>query len=104
MRGITPTRLTSRHNSTIIWTPRSVSGGRDAWAGGDVGRATRGGAAMVGYRLLLPFITAATLLSACQSQLLFRNDHRVQMVAPANFDTVRQPLDIRWLARAFDAP
>ena len=43
-------------------------------------------------------------LSGCQGQLLFRNDHRITLVSPANFATVTLPVTVRWSARDFTPP
>ncbi|MGI8608950.1 MAG: hypothetical protein ACR2MY_06945 [Candidatus Dormibacteria bacterium] len=56
-------------------------------------------------RLAVAVLVAALGLTGCQEQaLLFRNDHRITIISPANFDTVHLPLTLRWRARAFTAP
>ncbi len=52
---------------------------------------------------LLAAALAATQLAAC-GQLLFRQSDRLEMLAPANYSKVREPLILRWAARDFSAP
>ncbi len=49
-------------------------------------------------------MVAVLLGGGCQSQLLFRNDHRITIVSPADFSNVRGPVTIRWVTRDFSAP
>jgi hypothetical protein len=42
-------------------------------------------------------------LSGCQS-MLFRNDHRIDILSPSNLSTVSQPVTLQWSARDFSAP
>ena len=49
-------------------------------------------------------MVAVLLGSGCQSQLLFRNDHRITIVSPRDFSTVHAPVTIRWVTRDFSAP
>ena len=42
--------------------------------------------------------------SGCQTQLLFRNDHRITITTPSSFANVHKPLTIRWVTRDFTAP
>jgi hypothetical protein len=51
-----------------------------------------------------PLVFALLLGSGCQSQLLFRNDHRITIVAPVDFSNVKAPVTIRWVSRDFTAP
>ena len=47
---------------------------------------------------------AVVALSACESTLLFKQDHRVTVTSPGNFSTVSQPVVFHWSARDFVAP
>ena len=49
-------------------------------------------------------ILATLAMTGCGNDLLFRNDHRITILSPANFDTVSQPLTVRWSARGFTTP
>ena len=42
-------------------------------------------------------------LSGCQA-MLFRNDHRIEIVRPDNLSTIAQPVVLQWSARDFSAP
>ena len=56
-------------------------------------------------RLFVPALLLALFaLSGCQSDLLFRNDHRITVVEPVDFAKVHSPVTIRWVTREFSAP
>jgi len=42
--------------------------------------------------------------SGCQSDLLFRNDHRITITSPSDFSNVHTPVTITWVTRDFTAP
>lgn len=51
-----------------------------------------------------PALLACLAASGCQSDLLFRNDHRITITAPGDFARVHSPVTIRWVTRDFTAP
>ena len=50
---------------------------------------------------MAPLVCAVLLGSGCQSQLLFRNDHRITIVSPGDFSNVKAPVTIHWVTRQF---
>lgn len=54
-------------------------------------------------RASLALVALAPLLAGC-GPYLFRESDRLQITAPANYTSVRQPLTIRWRAQDFSAP
>jgi hypothetical protein len=54
-------------------------------------------------RASIALLLLAPLLAGC-GPYLFRQSDRLQITAPQNFSTVRQPLTVRWTAQDFSAP
>lgn len=54
--------------------------------------------------MVAPLVLAVLLGSGCQTELLFRNDHRITITSPSDFANVHAPVTITWVTRDFAAP